>query len=82
MLNKIILKLQSKKAEMYVSKTVWTLGVIIVGMALVWGFLTITNATVLPGLTANIATIFESVKDEASGDNSSDFTNTPYVPAA
>ena len=53
-MNKLIIKAQAalsnKKAEMYVSKVIWTLAVIIVGMLLMWGIYGIFNLTVLPGV--------------------------------
>ena len=79
-MNKLILKLQSKKAEMYVSKVVWTLAVIIVGMMLMWGVYGIFTGTVLPRLEDNILAIFKSVDDNTSeASNGSSFTPATTV---
>ena len=67
-MNKIILKVQNaltnKKAEMYVSKVVWTLAVIIVGMLLMWGIYELTNAVILPRLETAIEAIFTQADTE------------------
>jgi len=67
-MNKIILKVQNaltnKKAEMYVSKVVWTLAVIIVGMLLMWGIYELTNAVILPRLETAIESIFTQADTE------------------
>ena len=72
-MNKIIVKaraiLAAKKAEMYVSKVVWTLAVIIVGMLLMWGVYGIFNLTVLPGVQQWFNDLF------ATGDGLIDASN-------
>ena len=75
-MNKFVLKLQSKKAEMYVSKVVWTLAVIIVGMLLMWGVYAIVSGTVLPRLEQNIQDIFDNADGKISTDNALEFTPT------
>ena len=76
-MNKFVLKLQSKKAEMYVSKVVWTLAVIIVGMLLMWGVYAIVSGTVLPRLEKNIQDIFDNADGKIDGSNATEFTPTP-----
>ena len=76
-MNKFMLKLQNKKAEMYVSKVVWTLAVIIVGMLLMWGVYAIVSGTVLPRLEKNIQDIFDNADDKIDGGNATEFTPTP-----
>ena len=73
-MNKIILKAQAalsnKKAEMYVSKVIWTLAVIIVGMLLMWGIYGIFNLTVLPGVQQWFNDLFatgDGLIDESNG---------------
>ena len=73
-MNKFILKLQSKKAEMYVSKVVWTLAVIIVGMLLMWGVYAIVSGTVLPRLEKNIQDIFDNADGKIADSNAVEFT--------
>ena len=76
-MNKFVLKLQSKKAEMYVSKVVWTLAVIIVGMLLMWGVYAIVSGTVLPRLEKNIQDIFDNADGKIDGSNATEFTPAP-----
>lgn len=61
-MNKFIVKaknaLANKKAEMYVSKAVWVVGVLIVGAILIWGIYSIMTNTVLKQLDANITSFF------------------------
>ena len=69
-MNKLILKAQSalcnKTAEMYVSKVVWTLSVIIVGMLLMWGLYALVDVVILPRLETNIETIFTNADNAAA----------------
>ena len=70
MLNKILMKLSAKKAEMYISKVVWTLAVIIVGMLLMWGIYNIFNKLVLPGVNSWFKELFatgDKLIDEGNG---------------
>ena len=76
-MNKFVLKLQSKKAEMYVSKVVWTLAVIIVGMLLMWGVYAIVSGTVLPRLEKNIQDIFDNADGKIDDSNAVEFTPSP-----
>lgn len=85
-MNKFIIKAQAalanKKAEMYVSKVVWTLAVIIVGMLLMWGIYSIFNLTVLPGVQQWFNDLFatgDGLIDEANGGD--EFTSSGYTPA-
>lgn len=68
-MNKFIVKaknaIANKKAEMYVSKVVWVLAVIVVGLALMVGVRSITNSTILPKLAESIQEFF----DNANGGN-------------
>lgn len=82
-MNKIICKLANKKAEMYISKVVWVLAVIIVGMFLMWGVYEIFQQTVLPGLDAQINDIFAN-GDAAidSANRAGDYTSDGYGAAA
>lgn len=61
-MNKIIVKaknaIANKKAEMYVSKAVWVVGVLIVGAMLIWGIYSIMTNTVLEKLDENITSFF------------------------
>ena len=73
-MNKFIVKAQAtlanKKAEMYVSKVIWTLAVIIVGMLLMWGIYGIFNLTVLPGIQQWFNDLFatgDGLIDESNG---------------
>lgn len=79
-MNKLICKARAalnKKGEMYVSKVVWTLAVIIVGMLLMWGIYEIVDVCVLPGLNGSISDIFGITDDNISDDNyTSTFTAT------
>ena len=80
MLNKIICKLSAKKAEMYISKVVWTLAVIIVGMLLMWGIYNIFNKLVLPGINGWFKELFatgDKLIDEGNG--GSEFAGETYV---
>lgn len=69
-MNKIIVKAQNalanKKAEMYISKVIWVLAVIIVGMLLMWGVYNIFNGTVLPELDTTITDLFTDAKEAAN----------------
>ena len=67
-MNKLIVKAQAilaaKKAEMYISKVVWVLAVIIVGMTLMWGTYALTNTVVLPSLEEALEAIFGQANTE------------------
>lgn len=67
-MNKIIVKAQNalcnRKAEMYISKVVWVLAVIIVGMLLMWGVYALFDAVVLPRLETSIESIFTQADTE------------------
>lgn len=79
MINRILCKLSAKKAEMYVSKVVWTLAVIIVGLLLMWGIYSIYNLTVLPGVQQWFADLFatgDGLIDENNGGD--EFTSGGY----
>ena len=82
-MNKIIVKAQAilsnRKAEMYISKVVWVLAVIIVGMLLMWGVYSIFNLTVLPGVQQWFDDLFatgDALIDEANGGE--EFASTGY----
>jgi hypothetical protein len=78
-MNKMLIKLQNKKAEMYVSKVVWTLAVIIVGMLLMWGIYAIFSGSVLPRLENALQTIFDNADDKIDAGNATEFapSHTP-----
>ena len=71
--------LANKKAEMYISKVVWVLAVIIVGMTLMWGVQSIVTATVLPGLDDQINDIFVNGNNAIDEANESTFTSGGYT---
>ena len=81
-MNKTICKaraaLANKKAEMYISKVVWVLAVIIVGMTLMWGVQSIFTATVLPGLDDQINDIFVNGNNAIDEANGSTFQSAGY----
>jgi hypothetical protein len=82
MLNKILCKLSAKKAELYVSKVVWTLAVIIVGLLLMWGIYSIYNKTVRVGMQQWFEDMFatgDGLIDEANGGE--EFTSGGYSKA-
>ncbi len=78
-MNKFFAKLTSKAAEMYVTKIVWVLAVIIVGMLLMWGLHSIYAETVLPGLDDQINDLFVNGNNAIDDANASDFTSGGYV---
>ena len=81
-MNKLIVKAKNafanKKAEMYVSKVVWTLAVIVVGMLLMGIIYNIFNTTVATGLDKNIKSIFTKADGSVSGNGNGD-AYTPTV---
>lgn len=70
-MNALIVKAKNafanKNAEMYVSKVVWTLAVIVVGMLLMGIIYNIFNSTVATGLNKNIKSIFTKADTAVSG---------------
>ncbi len=82
-MNKLIVKVQNalanKKAEMYVSKVVWTLAVIIVGMLLMWGVYAIADQVILPELNDAIKAMFAKADAaiDAETQNKTPFDPTP-----
>ena len=83
-MNKIIVKVQNalanKKAEMYVSKVVWTLAVIIVGMLLMWGVYAIADQVILPSLNEAIKDMFTKADTAIAGENQTAGSFTPVTP--
>lgn len=81
-MNKFIVKaknaIANKKAEMYVSKAVWVVGVLIIGALLVWGCYNIFNVTVLPQLDTNIKSFFATAKTQLDAGSA----NKAYTPAS
>lgn len=78
-MKKLIAKLQSRSAEMYVSKVVWVLATIIVGCMLMWGVYQIFAETVLPGLDDQINDIFANGNDAISSGNAKDYEGGGYT---
>lgn len=77
-MNKLIVKVQNalanKKAEMYVSKAVWVVGVLLVGGMLVWGIYSIMGGTVLPKLNTIINDYFTAASNKSASSNGTNYT--------
>lgn len=77
-MNKIIVKaknaIANKKAEMYVSKAVWVVGVLLVGGMLVWGIYSIMGGTVMPKLENTIKNYFTKADAVSGTGNGTDYT--------
>lgn len=79
-MNKFIVKaknaIANKKAEMYVSKAVWVVGVLLVGGMLVWGIYSIMGGTVMPKLETTIKNYFTKAESVSGTGNGTDYTYT------
>lgn len=81
-MNKMIVKLMNvlsnQKAEMYVDKAVWVIGVLLVGAGLVYGLYTIFGGTIMTSIEKQIQTFLTNAKTNTVTDGT-EFSDTASV---